>query len=331
MDPVDDRIYMYQWGTGQLVPATTPLSAPVTATGLSSMMTFAREQIRQSPPGTIIVLMDAGVGDTSIGGDSENGVWKLGYTGSRPDLWTQGMAASQATHNAILAKWGITPEHIMFSDQGEANANTPQATYEADLDALIGDYRTRWGATCAVILNGFVPEWENVSAGRLAIRASRIDTIRRLPYVGFAEMPANSGGALNETDIVHSAREGMLRAGARLQRAYLEALASIPGRHAATPQVVTAQRIDKTVSMQWTQPFSRVLGYQIGYRLGDTGPFTPVPFTTTDPADNSKQRNLVDRKVTFTIPSAAPVQVQVAAFNDVATSAPSTPVYAVGG
>lgn len=328
LDPPDPRILQYSWATGQLEVATTPLSAPVAATGLSAAMVFARELIRTQPPGTIVILVCGAVGDTGLVAETTNGVWRHDYAGTRPKLWPQAMAASQTAHDLAVVQYGLTPEHILFSDQGEADgASVARADYEAAFDANAADYRARWGASAVVLLAPLVSEWAAVNATRAGIRAARVDAPRRLLYSAYIGDVPNGGGSNRRlvdgaivSDDVHGGREFIEKVGKLAVPAYEYALTNIAesSRTATTPQEVKALRVGTSLRLDWSQPFGRVDSYIPEYRMQGDASWSAIPHTG------------IDRRAEVTLPAAAPVEVRVTATNGNGPSAPSTPIYAQG-
>jgi hypothetical protein len=164
-----------------------------------------------------------------------------------------------------------------------------------------------------------VPEWvaaAPTSAGR--IRAALLDTPRRLQRTAYVDGVPNGGGSASVGDLVHYAREGVEKLGRLAHEGWKRAVMNVATSIPAPPQVVTARYRAGALTVSWSPPYSRVTTFVVEYQI-DGG--TWVTATLTRPLDTT---------LTVTGLTGTTVAVRVSTTNEVGTSAPSTPVTAIG-
>lgn len=312
-DPTDSRIMMWDWPTGSLQTATVPLSSQQQQTGLSILTVIAREIVRTEPSGTIVVIVNCGVGDTGLVEDKTNGVWSPAYVGANPHLLPTALDALDAAITAVGDRFGMAPVLRGFWHQGEADEDTPQGDYENALDALIAEVRAHLGdADMPFVLGSMVPEWVGNDAGRLGIRAALEDTPRRAERVAWVDGVSNGGGSASPTDIVHYRRDGVITHGTDMHAAVPRALNNTVSSVPAPPLAVTARIVGTQLTASWSPPQSRFTAFTAQHR--PVGGSTWTAFTTTG----------IALSATATVTPGA-YEVRVSTTNETGTSAYTTP------
>lgn len=315
LDPADSRIDMYHWPTGELRTATVPLSSQQQQTGLSVITEVSRHTLRREPEGTVVVILNAAVGNSPlVGATAAIGSWNTAYTGSEPHLAEIALSALDATIAAATRKYGLAPEVRLFWHQGEADSN--YSAYVSALDALISVFRAKYGPTVPFTLGGMVPEYIKSATGRDQIRRAHIQTPARHLVTAYADGIPNGGGSANTGDIVHYGRAGVETLGADMYEAYRRALANTAGSVPVPPPVVNARQRAGSLIVSWEQPFCRVTGYKLEHSAdGESWTTVPAP--------------AVALETSASIASTA-AYVRISTINENGTSAPTTPVIALG-
>lgn len=315
LDPADPRLEMFHWPSREIRPATVPLSSQQQQTGLSVITEISRQTLQREPAGTAVVIVNAAVGNSPLVGTTAGiGSWNTAYTGTEPRLAELAISALDTAIAAAARKYGLTPEIRLFWHQGEADSN--YSAYVSALDALIAVFRAKYGPAVPFTLGGMVPEYVRSAAGRDQIRRAHIQTPARQLLTAYADGIPNGGGSANTGDIVHYARAGVEALGADMYEAYRRALANTAGSVPVPPPAVTARHRAGVLSVSWTQPFCRVTGYKLEHSADGetwtTAPAAAVPLETSASI------------------TTAGAYVRISTVNENGTSAPTTPVLALG-
>lgn len=180
---------VHQWAMcgpskGSAVLAVDPLLHEIPAKGVSFATTFARHLADET--GRPVLLVPGARGDTSF-------TPKNGYTWDPADTRTRVNLYRRATDaiDDVLATWPGSEVPVVLWHQGETDVPLMSgADYQAKLDSLIADLRTRYGRDLPVLLGQMVPEeMEQSHKDYSAINAVHVDTPNRLPRTAF--IPGN--------------------------------------------------------------------------------------------------------------------------------------------
>lgn len=317
LDLVDPNLMMWNWSTEALSTATVPLSSQQAQTGLSVLTVIGREALQDLPAGTVVVLVNAGVGSSPLVGSNSAGTWNPS-SGATPNLYNVFLDTITSVRAAVAARFeGVPVTEAMVWHQGEAD--TTRDTYADVWDELCDGVRAHTGnASLPVVLGGIVPEYIVAQPTRALVREAHIGTPARKLRTAYADGIPNGGGSANTGDIVHYAREGATQLGKAmwtgLKRALTNTAASVP----VPPHDVAVTRVDGNVTVRWSPPWCRVTGYAVEYSTNGGSTWS----TVTRPIP-------LDTATTFT-QTADAVLVRVATVNENGTSAPSTPVPTIG-
>lgn len=325
LDPTDDRIFMWNWATSQIAPATVPLSSTNKMTGLSPATIFAREVLANEPAGTAVLIVNAAVGESGLVNATSTGKWQWQYTGSQPKLAQQAIDALTAALSASAVTFpGATVDIRALWGQGEADSDD---RYAAFFDELWNGLRGIFGATMTVMLMGMVPEFVARNPAKEVVRAAHVQTPARLlraayvpgvPNGGYAN-PTIENGVITITDEVHYGREAVVKIGKALYVAWQRAVTNTADSKPTPPHVVSARSSAGQLTVSWSVPFCRATDFVVQHSAnGDPdGAWTTV---TGRP---------LSLETTATV-TTANRWVRVATVNELATSNPTTPIYATG-
>lgn len=336
LDPPHNRLYMSQWVknlqagetyatapyVSDIVPATVPLSSQQTQKGLSIQTVIAREILRRSDDQTRVVILNAAAGGSGLVEENNQGKWAVDYAGTKPRLYQIAKNAIDATLFKLAEKWpGVTIRPWIVWHQGEADGATPQATYEAALDAVISGLRTHLGsASIPVVIGGMVPEYvAGVGAGAQNIRAALAGAQARNSYVAYTDGVTNGGGSETTDDRVHYARAGVERLGVNMHRALNRAVGSTTTATPHKPLDVSATFDGASLSIKWSEPDSRFTNFLVEYSLDGVTWSSAVRVVPT----------LCEQVVTG-LTATGPVRVRISTVNGASTSEATTPITATG-
>lgn len=210
---------------GVIINAVRPLDAnsQPTAGGFSFHLQFALDYLAANP-GHTIVFVPCNDGGT-------------GFSNNR---WNPGDALYEDMLSRFNAVLTANPSYIaggLLWHQGEKDAeqNATGPTYEANLDAMIADFRTETGeANLPVVVSRPYDDYTTGTAS--AIKAVLADTPNRLTYTAFADPTG-----LSTSDGTHGNAAAVRTLGSRFYTAYVAAQANTtlgvtvsPGTGAAT-------------------------------------------------------------------------------------------------
>jgi len=251
-------------------------------------MNFARNYATQIPRTRKVLLVPCAWGGTAL----VNSVWSpfgVASPGSvSPSITTSGLIQSGGLYeNAISqANKAITAAKIEFPEsrfvgvlwvQGESDGinNVDEATYAANLDALITGFRTRidGAANSWFIIGQMVPECISYYSGMPAIDSAHVKTLSRLERIGLA---LNISGQSNN-DNLHYNAVGQRVMGSRMAQQVQSAKYNIIGTKPV--QVPLAPVITVTTDsahLSWEAPKCRVIEYIVKYKLSSDSTWTNV-------------------------------------------------------
>jgi hypothetical protein len=176
---------VHQWAMcgpskGSAVLAVDPLLHEIPAGGVGFGMTFAKQLAAET--GRAVLLIPGARGDTSF--TPKNGwTWDPADTRTRRNLYRNAVAAI----DAALARYpGSTVATILWH-QGETDVPLMAAPeYQARLDSVIDDLRSRYGAGLPFLLGQMVAEEMELSGKNYGpINAVHADTPNRRPRTAF--------------------------------------------------------------------------------------------------------------------------------------------------
>lgn len=316
LDFVSSRIWQLPYGGDALTPAAPPLTGPGPASGLSPAHVLARE-IAANDPECVVVIVPAAVGGSGLVTDPSGGrgKWEVGYTGPNPALYANAVNMTTRAIAQAQARWGLTPTVLATWIHGETDGadGISRAVYQAALDVLINDWRSRFQGM--FLIAGMVPGYEPAGT-RPEITLALQDTPRRVLGTAFVPGVENGGGSRGPTDTNHYGREAIEIIGREWFKAIPRASDNATGSPTQSPLKVAATRWANTVTVSWTPPHCRVTAYEVQSSTDGTN-WTNV--VMSEP---------VATRVAFT--SAAPVKVRVRAIGT-DTSNWTAPVIAIAG
>lgn len=322
LDPIDPRVSVYGSPAsagiagaykhpGAVVTAVEPLHNYMadggTAGGMSMALPFARLYARTRPVNRNVLLIAAAYSstgfETNVTGDALN--WKAAAANN---LYANAVAMT----NAALA---LDPKNRVVGaiwHQGERDATnqTPQATYEADLDELIAALRAEFGEDLWFVLGQMTKEGLASNSYEPPINAAHVDTPRRNVLTGFAYGPP-LGYSDPTNGPLHFSAAGQRLNGASYFKAMQRALLNVTGTAPVAPaSAMLVADSDTQATVTWNQPDCRYTAFKVEYTT-DAG----ATWTTLATAG-------VDVTATITgLPEEATVQARVSTINEQGTSA----------
>ena len=293
LDGASSRIWQLPTGTSVLVPAVVPLTMPgATASGLSPSHVLAREIAREDPD-CVVVIVPAAKGGSGLVTDPSAGFgkWQIDYTGPNPRLYADAITAMNVALAQIATRWGVTPSIVTTWLQGEQDGadGITRAVYTSALDALIADWRGRYGGI--FLIAGIVPQ-AATSGTRPEVVLALQDTPRRVQRTAFVPGVDNGGGARGPSDVIHYGREALEVIGRDWYRAIPRADNNIAASPTTPPLKVSATRWGSEVTVDWTPPYCRVTAFEVqsskdGVAWSNVAIVEPVAtravFTSADP------------------------------------------------
>jgi len=218
LDATDDRIMQYGYDSQTVTLASDPLDArDETANTVGMGMTIAKQYIADGKlaAGRKILLVPVAQGNTAF----VTGFWRAAGSGD-----TQAIARA----NAAMALSGGTNQFIGTAwHQGEGDRSSSQATYSADLDALIARWRSSitGAANSPFIVGGLLVGGSQTTT---AISAALADLPNRVAFTAFVD----STGLTSGGDNLHFDAASQRTFGARYYAALATAKANV-----GTPKV----------------------------------------------------------------------------------------------
>ena len=182
-----------------------PLLHELPGRGVGFGVTFAKHLADET--GRTVLLIPGARGDTSF--TPKNGyTWDPFDATTRVNLYHQGVRAI----DAVIARYPGSQVAAILWHQGETDVPlVPGDVYQAKLDSLIRDLRSRYGSEIPFLLGGMNPEEMEIShKDYSAVNAVHIDTPNRNPRCAF--IPGNRNASTRST-IVTSTRSGCVRWG----------------------------------------------------------------------------------------------------------------------
>lgn len=159
LDPIHPSIDQYGFLNRTIRPAAEPLDFNGIRDGIGPALQFARwYATEQLAPGRRVLLVPSAKGGSRLCSDTGES-WRA--TRPTPSLYA---ASIEQTLEALSeAGGGVHRVVALLWSQGEsdgASFSTPAATYQTDLDDLIGAYREDLGVPdLPTIIGPMVPEW----------------------------------------------------------------------------------------------------------------------------------------------------------------------------
>jgi hypothetical protein len=207
-DPTDPRIFQYGAKNRTFRPATVPLDMHDSPTGISPATTFAREYLKSQPPNVGVLIIPAAHGATAFTTALDKLTWSVGVATDRT-LDLPALAVTQTMEGMTAAKKGgysVDLKGILWH-QGEGNYAISKSTYAANLDALIGYFRSRFSSPkLPFVVGGMAPEAIATTRGLAGIDEAHRETPSRVAYTGFAKAMAHGR---NPGDRLHFSRVGI--------------------------------------------------------------------------------------------------------------------------
>lgn len=262
LDGITDRIWQMPYGGASLTPATVPLATrDSNASGLAPAHALAR-QITANDPECVVVIVPAAMGGSGLVTDSSFGVWAIDYAGANPKLYQGAIDMMTVALEQIAQKWAITPITVATWLQGEQDgaASITRTAYSAALDALIADWKTRFGGV--FLTAGIVPQTAT-SGTRPDVVLSLQDTPRRVESTAFVPGVDNGGGSRGPSDTIHYGREAAEVIGREWFAAIPRASNNVAASSTTPPLKVAAERWGDQVTVSWTPPYCRVTAYEV--------------------------------------------------------------------
>jgi hypothetical protein len=218
-DYVDPRILAFPAGgvnKSKLVIAKEHLpnlDGVTTDPGISLSTHFCKNYIRDNPTDTIVILPNArGNTGFSIFEGNANINWRV-------DGDLRALAIAQVNDFLALGNTELT---AILWHQGEFDVSLamPIETYIAQLDGLINDLRSRFGASIPFIVGQMSRNWlsENIDKNEYDFYANK-KINQRFDNVAFV----SSEGITNESDVIHFDSPGLRELGRRYYDAFLQA------------------------------------------------------------------------------------------------------------
>jgi hypothetical protein len=327
----DPRISQYA-GSGiyfdQLIAAIDPLFHHEQKAGcIGHAMTFAKQLLPVRPTNRRVLLVPCAHGSTGFTTSSEPSP-PAGYTFAAGGSWdTTGGAKGINLYEFAIAQANqaiaLNPNNKLVAIlwlQGEADAANAvsQATYAADLDALIAGFRANitGAATVPFVLGQMLPERIAALSAYQTINLAHIDTPRRNTKCAFYYGPTGYGDPAVSPPL-HYESEGQRRLGVKAYEALALAEANVKGTPPAMPVGVTLSQSGTTVNVSWTRTVGRVTDYKVESSPNGTTGWAPV--TRSSPN--------VDITAAVTgLTLGATVYVRVATVNEEGQSAFTAPV-----
>ncbi|MCX2713206.1 sialate O-acetylesterase [Mycolicibacterium sp. J2] len=161
-----------------------------------------------------VLLVPCARGDTSF--HPKNGyTWDIADTTTRRNLYREAVSAI----DAALARYPGSSVAAVLWHQGESDVPLMSAAeYQAKLDSLFGDLRSRYGSEVPIILGGMVPEeMERSGKDYAPINAVHADTPHRIPRTAF--VPGIRGAFNSDVDRHYNA-DGLRAMGEAMWAAY---------------------------------------------------------------------------------------------------------------
>lgn len=161
-----------------------------------------------------VLLVPCARGDTSF--HPKNGyTWDIADTTTRRNLYREAVSSI----DAALARYPGSSVAAVLWHQGESDVPLMSAPeYQAKLDALFGDLRSRYGPEVPIILGGMVPEeMERSGKDYAPINAVHADTPHRIPRTAF--VPGIRGAFNSDVDRHYNA-DGLRAMGEAMWAAY---------------------------------------------------------------------------------------------------------------
>ena len=257
-DVPDGRVWEFGSKVQTLRPADVPLDMhdDNQNAGLSPATVFAREWVRESPPGTVCLLVPAAHGGTGFSG---TGTWNWSDESGQWSLTAAMLAQAQAAVQAAQTQWPGAEISVrcMLWHQGESDGPMTEADYATALTTLIGRVRAVY-PDLPVILGELSPDRAGGVSGPTTGKVHQ--RIGELIYRAvLAHTPANGS---REGDLTHLARVGVEGLGKNMCQAFPAAVASLDGVLVAPPMTVHAWRDGDAVHVEWSLPLCRATGYE---------------------------------------------------------------------
>lgn len=280
----------------QVTMAIEPLYHEDGAHGLGHGTTFAKRLLDGTPQLQRVLLVPRAVGGTPIESTGAASVaWSAG-----PDPQHVANPGSTLYENAILGmqmaaqaceamglQWYY--DSIVWH-QGEANETNTAAQYQPMLDAVIQGFRQRLNApNLFFLMGGSIVE--QLGLFNLAqIRATHVDTARRVPGTAFFA-PPNLGHQVDTgTNVAHFDASGQRVLGHNAFDARAMAQANVLGIVAVAPRRMHRAQVGNAINLWWDRPLCHVTDYNVQYSTDmwnptgaaswvsvtrPAGPFTP--------------------------------------------------------
>ena len=187
LDATDDRIMQYGYDAQAVTLASNPLDQrDETANTVGMGMSIAKAYIADGKlaSGRKVLLVPVAMGNTAF----STGFWRAGGGGDSQAI---------ARANAAMALSGGTNQFVMTDwHQGEGDRTSSQATYSADLDALIARWRSSiTGATNAPFLVGAL--LAGGAQTTAAISAALADLPNRVAFTALVDSAGLTSGGDN--------------------------------------------------------------------------------------------------------------------------------------
>lgn len=229
-DPIDPRIFQY--GTSGtyanvISQAIEPLAMIDVPTGMGPGIVFARWYLRTVPVNRSVLLIPVAKGGTAF--ESGTTRWKITTSPVGNNLYETAISQTLAAVTLAGANTRIVAALWL---QGETDGDNlvSQATYAADLDALISGLRTRLGVPgLPFIVGQMVPEYLGTGT-RSAINSAHLATPTRVTRTAVALAPTAS----NNNDGNHFNAPGQRIIGRRMFDAYRRIITNTPAPAAPT-------------------------------------------------------------------------------------------------
>jgi len=218
LDPPDPRILMWEWGTGRLATATVPLSSQRRQVGLSPATVAARCLVRDEPPGTVVVILNAAVGASGLVADPPTGTWAVRTTSPHPHLFD---ALARVVPRVRVAVADAAPAAAvdvgMLWHQGEADGGVATKAYATAFDELVAALRRELHLPgLPVVLGGLVPEAVDRHPELSTVRDALAATPARLSHAAYVDGVRGGGGSAGPDDVFHYSRAGVQALGAAM-------------------------------------------------------------------------------------------------------------------
>jgi hypothetical protein len=231
-DRTDPRIFQYGAKNRTFRPATVPLDMHDLATGISPATTFAREYLKTQQPNVSVLIIPAAHGATLFSSALDKLTWSVGVAVD-PRFDLPALAVTQTREGMAAAKaagYSVALKGVLWH-QGEGNSSISAASYAAELDELIGFFRSRFASPrLPFVAGGLSPEGIAATPGLANIDKAQRETPSRVAFTGFAKAMA---GGVNQGDKTHFSRVGVEFFGKSYLSAYRQAVGN--SRQLLTP------------------------------------------------------------------------------------------------